>query len=157
MKFILIDQITELEAESHIEGVKNLSLAEEYLSDHFPGFPVMPGVLMLEALTQLSAWLMRVKEEFRYSMIMLKQAKAVKYNNFLVPGKSLKLRSELKNNSNREYEFKGTGTVDGTSAVSAKLILVQFNLAEKNPNLQESDETQLLFYRNLFEQVKPKA
>ena len=44
--------------------VKNLSLAEEYLSDHFPGFPVMPGVLMLEALTQAGAWLVRELEDF---------------------------------------------------------------------------------------------
>ena len=50
-------------------AVKNLSLAEEYLADHFPGFPVMPGVLMLEALTQAGAWLVRDMEDFAHSVV----------------------------------------------------------------------------------------
>ena len=57
-----------------LHAVKNLSLAEEYLSDHFPGFPVMPGVLMLEALTQAGAWLIRDMEDFAHSFILLEQA-----------------------------------------------------------------------------------
>ena len=52
MRFVLIDRITEINPGQSLTAVKNLSLAEEYLADHFPGFPVMPGVLMLEALTQ---------------------------------------------------------------------------------------------------------
>jgi len=69
MRFVLIDRILEVEPNRcrlsgnqilngqmpRLIGVKNLSLAEEYLGDHFPGFPVMPGVLMLEALTQAGA------------------------------------------------------------------------------------------------------
>ena len=76
-------------------AVKNLSLAEEYLSDHFPGFPVMPGVLMLEALTQAGAWLIRDMEDFAHSIIILKQAKTIKYGSFVEPGRQLELRVEL--------------------------------------------------------------
>ena len=64
MRFTLIDQITLLEPDKKIEAVKNVTLSEEYLQDHFPRFPVLPGVLMLEALTQASAWLIRVSEDF---------------------------------------------------------------------------------------------
>ena len=64
MRFLLIDRITELEPQKSITAVKNLSLAEEYLADHFPGFPVMPGVLMLETLVQAGGWLIRHSEDF---------------------------------------------------------------------------------------------
>ena len=59
MKFILIDRISVLERGQRIVAHKALSLAEEYLADHFPAFPVIPGVLMLEAMVQASAWLVR--------------------------------------------------------------------------------------------------
>ena len=62
MRFTLIDRIVELEPGVQITAVKNLTMAEEYLADHFPHFPVMPGVLMLEAMTQAAAWLARARE-----------------------------------------------------------------------------------------------
>ncbi|HWC90817.1 MAG TPA: beta-hydroxyacyl-ACP dehydratase, partial [Pirellulales bacterium] len=69
-----------------ITTIKSLSLAEEYLADHFPRFPVMPGVLMLESLTQTGAWLVRASEDFAHSMVLLKEARNVKFANFVVPG-----------------------------------------------------------------------
>ena len=90
-------------------AVKNLSLAEEYLSDHFPGFPVMPGVLMLEALTQAGAWLIRDMEDFAHSIIILKQAKTIKYGSFVEPGRQLELRVELTSNDAKDCAFKGVG------------------------------------------------
>jgi 3-hydroxyacyl-[acyl-carrier-protein] dehydratase len=89
MRFTLVDRIVELDKGQSITTVKNLSLAEEYLQDHFPGFAVMPGVLMVEALVQSGAWLMRATEDFKYSTVLLKQAKAVKFNSFVTPGKQL--------------------------------------------------------------------
>ena len=86
-----IDRIVELESGQSLVAVKNLSLAEEYLADHFPGFPVMPGVLMLEALTQAGAWLIREHEDFAHSIVLLKQAKTIKYGSFVEPGRQLEL------------------------------------------------------------------
>src|SRR5579872_7161618 len=120
MRFSLIDKITELTAGESISAVKNLSLAEEYLSDHFPGFPVMPGVLMIEALVQTGAWLMRLHEDFAYSTVLLKSARAVKFINFVSPGHSLHVTAVLQGWNGAECTFKGTGTVDGATAVSAK-------------------------------------
>ncbi|MGW8257129.1 MAG: 3-hydroxyacyl-ACP dehydratase FabZ family protein, partial [Thermoguttaceae bacterium] len=67
MRFSLIDRIVDVELGVRISAVKTLSMAEEYLADHFPHFPVMPGVLMLEAMTQASAWLVRYSEDFAHS------------------------------------------------------------------------------------------
>ena len=71
MQFILIDKILELNKGSDITAIKTLSIAEEYLKDHFPRFPVMPGVLMLEGLFQASAWLVRESEDFAHSMVIM--------------------------------------------------------------------------------------
>ena len=69
MRFTLVDRILEITPGEKIVAIKNLSMAEEYLGDHFPGFPVMPGVLMVEALTQASAWLIRASEDFAHSVL----------------------------------------------------------------------------------------
>src|SRR6186713_177625 len=113
MRFVLIDRILELTPGESLVAVKNLSLAEEYLADHFPGFPVMPGVLMLEALTQAGAWLIRETEDFAHSVIVLKSAKTIKYGSFVEPGRQLQLRVQLVSNGERESTFKGVGVIDG--------------------------------------------
>ena len=153
MRFCLIDRITELEPGKSLTAVKNLTLAEEYLADHFPGFPVMPGVLMIEALVQAGAWLLRSTENFAYSTILLKQARAVKFNNFVAPGHTLQVRVEISKWEGSTCVMQGLGTVDGGTAVSAKLTLERFNLADKNPDLKTSDEVQLNYLKELFTQL----
>jgi 3-hydroxyacyl-[acyl-carrier-protein] dehydratase len=161
MRFLLVDRITAFEPGESITAVKNLSLAEEYLADHFPGFPVMPGVLMLESLVQASAWLMRITEDFRYSTLMLKEAKALKFNNFMKPGMTLEVTATVHKRSLREYIFKAEGIphlsngskAEGPSAVSARITLEQRNLAEQNPELAKADERQIAEYRTLWPQV----
>ena len=123
MKFCLVDRITELTPGQSISTLKNVSLAEEYLQDHFPGFSVLPGVLMVEAMVQSCAWLSRVTDDFRYSTILLKESRAVKFNNFLKPGQTLHITATLKKNDDNTATFQASGTVDDTSAVSAKLVL----------------------------------
>jgi 3-hydroxyacyl-[acyl-carrier-protein] dehydratase len=153
MRFVLIDRITELTPHQSISGVKNLSLAEEYLADHFPGFPVMPGVLMLEALVQAGGWLIRESEAFAPSTILLKEARALKFNSFVTPGKTLSVQLTVRKHAGLTWEFQGSGTIDGASAVSARLTLEAFNLAERNPSLAHSDELRRTAARNLFHQI----
>ena len=109
--------------------MKNLSLAEEYLSDHFPGFPVMPGVLMLEALTQAGAWLIRDMEDFAHSIIVLKQAKTIKYGSFVEPGRQLELRSTWSRTTTATRVLKGVGVIDGQEMVKGRITLTRYNSA----------------------------
>jgi 3-hydroxyacyl-[acyl-carrier-protein] dehydratase len=150
VRFSLIDRILAIEPGNTIQAVKNLSLAEEYLADHFPGFPVMPGVLMVESLVQSGAWLMRHTEDFKYSTILLKEARAVRFNNFVSPGKSLHVECNVHKRDERTYTFKASGTVDGASTISARITLEQFNLAERNPGLRPSDERRVQKLRELY-------
>jgi 3-hydroxyacyl-[acyl-carrier-protein] dehydratase len=159
MRFLLIDRITELQPQKSITALKNLSLAEEYLADHFPGFPVMPGVLMLETLIQAGGWLIRDAENFAHSTVMLKQVRAIRYNNFVSPGNTLIVQMSVKKQNGNIWDFTGSGTVNGASAVDAKLTLESFNLSDQNPALADSDELRRQTYRDLFRQIwtPPKA
>ena len=153
MRFLLIDRITELDPEKSITALKNLSLAEEYLADHFPGFPVMPGVLMLETLIQAGGWLIRHAEDFANSTVMLKEVRAIRYNSFVTPGNSLIVKMAVRKREGTVWDFNGSGTVNGDSAVSAKLTLEAFNPGDRNPALSESDEMRRQTYRDLFLQI----
>src|ERR1051326_4802724 len=122
MRFHLIDRILELEPGKRIRMVKNLTLGEEYLADHFPTFPVMPGVLMLQTLVEGSAWLLRATEDFQYSVIALRDARDVKYAKFIQPRPSMIVAVEAADNgpANLSAVFKGKAEMAGSQTVSAK-------------------------------------
>ncbi|UUO06983.1 beta-hydroxyacyl-ACP dehydratase [Blastopirellula sp. J2-11] len=128
MRFTLIDRITDLVPGERIMATKCLSLAEEYLEDHFPKFPVMPGVLMLEAMTQTSAWLIRASEDFAHSVVILQEARNVKYADFVEPGEVLTVTADWVKQEGSLTSLKVKGTVAGNMAVSAKLVLQRYNL-----------------------------
>jgi 3-hydroxyacyl-[acyl-carrier-protein] dehydratase len=139
VKFNLVDRIETL-AHDRIVAVKYVTLAEEYLADHFPTFPVLPGVLMLEALTQAAGWLLHHRNDFRCSMAVLKEARNVKYGRFVAPGGSLRLEVELNKPTGAGATFKASGTVDDAQAVQAKIEIAYFNLADKQPGLSQIDQ-----------------
>lgn len=132
MKFILIDRIVKLVPGERIATEKALTLAEEYLADHFPTFPVMPGVLMLEALVQSSAWLMRATNDFAASMVVLAEAKNVTYKSFVSPGRVLGLEVEAVEKGAGEWLLKGRGSCGPQEMVRAQLRLRQYNLADRD-------------------------
>src|SRR4029078_8118820 len=72
MRFHLIDRIDTWEVGKSLKASKFLALGEEYLADHFPRFPVMPGVLMLQACVEAAAWLWRASTDFRHPVIVLR-------------------------------------------------------------------------------------
>lgn len=110
---------------------------------------------MLEALIQSGAWLMRYSEDFRFSTVLLREARAVRFNNFVTPGNTLSIEVSVHKWNGNECTLKGSGTVDGKSAVNARLTLQQFNLADNNPGMKGVDERQTTELRSLFHQICP--
>ncbi len=133
MRFSLLDRVVHFEPGARLTAVKNLSLAEEYLADHFPRAPVMPGVLMLESLVQAAAWLIRASEDFAHSMVLLKAARGIKFANFVEPGQSLTIQVELQGQDQRETRVKAQAEVLTNVAVSSRLVLERFNLGDDDP------------------------
>jgi 3-hydroxyacyl-[acyl-carrier-protein] dehydratase len=150
MRFTLIDRVTELTPGERITAIKNLSLAEEYLADHFPGFPVMPGVLMLEAMTQAGAWLIRASEDFAHSTILLKEARNVKYASFVEPAETLVVSATILEQDARITKIKAEGAVGGRATVSARLVLERYNLAADDPARAVTDAVVTRKMRELF-------
>ena len=155
MRFSLLDRVVALQPGQRIEALKNLSAAEEYLADHFPLFPVMPGVLMLEAMTQAGAWLIRASENFSHSIVTLKEARNVKYADFVRPGQTLVVTAEIVSQTATETTLKTAGTVNGATSVSARLVLSRYNLAEQNAMHAETDRKVCEKMRELFALLYP--
>jgi len=156
MRFILIDRILECVPGEYIVTKKNLTLAEEYLADHFPGFPVMPGVLMLEAMTQSAAWLIRLTDNYADSIISLKEARNVKYNHFVQPGQTLTLRIEILSREAGEVKVKAQGWLDDVQALSARLVLTHHGIGCDNPSLAWKDAAVIEKLKKVYELIAPQ-
>ncbi len=153
MKFQLVDKIESLQPGKRIVTVKALSLAEEYLADHFPAFPVMPGVLMLEALVESAAWLVRVQQDFARSVIVLAAARNVRYASFVAPGHALRCDVEAVEIGADSAKFKASATVEDRQAVSARLELRCFNLRDRQAYLASADEQIVQQLRQRFKLI----
>jgi 3-hydroxyacyl-[acyl-carrier-protein] dehydratase len=126
-----LDRVLEIDPGKSITAIKTVSLAEEYLGDHFPRFPVLPGVFMLEALTQASAWTIRLGEDFAHSMVVLRTARNVKYGDFVEPGRVLTVNVQVTAQDEKTTTVKATGSVGERTSLTARLVLERYNLADR--------------------------
>lgn len=157
MRFILIDRILDFEKGKRLKGVKTLSLAEEYLKDHFPKHPIMPGVLMLESVVQAGAWLLRLTSNFQHSVILLEETKNIRFAKFVAPGDQLTVEVQWNKEEGDRIELSGRGSVGEETVIAAKLVLRQKNLASENPKLAAQDAALKNGYRSLFSQIYQPA
>lgn len=123
MRFLQLDRITHLDPGRRVEAIKSLTGSEDYLRDHFPRFAVMPGVLMLEALFQASALLVRATENHEAGLVILQEVKNVKFADFVQPGQQLVIVSEVIQQEAGKYTLKAVGRKDDSVAVSGRLVL----------------------------------
>jgi 3-hydroxyacyl-[acyl-carrier-protein] dehydratase len=94
MRWIWIDKFTEFESGKHAVAIKNVTLAEEHLHDHFPGFPVMPESLCIEAMAQTAGILVGEAKKFQEKVILAKIKKAVFFD-YIKPGDTIKLEAKI--------------------------------------------------------------
>ncbi len=122
MRFELIDQVIE-QSEERITAVKNVTKAEEYLGDHFPGFPILPGVLMLEVLVQAAACLVAGRPDNPGGPMVVAEVRKVTYAAMVKPGQTLAVEVSLRKAVGDTFDFEGVGKVAGREAVKGRFKL----------------------------------
>ena len=136
MRFHLLDRIDAHQPGKFLRGCKYLTLGEEYLADHFPRFPVMPGVLMLQSLVEAASWLMRATSNTRHTVVVVREVKNVKYGSFLTPGRRLDVAVDwvAGGPDGDTATFRGKGADDaGVQTVAAQFVLHGYSLGERGP------------------------
>jgi len=130
MRFTLVDRVLEC-GDDRIVALKQVTRAEEYLGDHFPGFPVLPGVMMLEAMVQAARHLVAGRSTAR---LVLGSVRALKYGAMVRPGDGLLVEVQLTGeqtggDGSVRYEFKGAGRLrSGDGATEPTAVSGRFSL-----------------------------
>ncbi|MFE7063725.1 3-hydroxyacyl-ACP dehydratase FabZ [Sutcliffiella sp. NPDC057660] len=127
--FLLVDKIIEIEEGQRAIGIKNVTANEEFFNGHFPEFPVMPGVLIVEALAQVGAVAMLKKEENKGRLAFFTGIDNCRFKKQVIPGDQLRLEVEMTRVRGSIGKGKGIATVDGQLVCELEMM---FALGQKS-------------------------
>ncbi|MBI5694813.1 MAG: 3-hydroxyacyl-ACP dehydratase FabZ [Nitrospirae bacterium] len=111
--FLMVDRVLEIEPGKSIVALKNVSINEPFFQGHFPGRPIMPGVLMVEAMAQVGGLLVRKSVEADDNLVYFMSVEKAKFRKPVVPGDQLRFEVEALQNRGKVWKFKGVAKVDG--------------------------------------------
>ena len=119
--FLMIDKIIEMLPDQYAIGVKNVSVNEQHFIGHFPGRPVMPGVLIIEAMAQTSAVLVveTLGKAAEGKLVYFMSIDEARFRKPVVPGDSLHIRADKQQSRKNVWKFSCTATVEGTKVADA--------------------------------------
>ena len=118
---LLVDRIEEIEPGVRAVGIKNVTQNEPFFEGHFPDYPVMPGVLIVEAMAQVGAVGVMALEEFQGKLALFAGIDGVRFRRQVIPGDILRMEVEISRLKGRIGRGKGAATVNGERACEAEL------------------------------------
>jgi len=119
--FLLVDRITECVPGKYSYGYKNLTMNESFFQGHFPGMPIMPGVLQVEAMAQCSAPLVLSLPAYKGKLCLFASMEKVRFKGSVLPGDKFEMKIELLKLKGPIAKSRGTGYVDGKVVVEADM------------------------------------
>jgi 3-hydroxyacyl-[acyl-carrier-protein] dehydratase len=159
MRWIWIDKFVEFESGRRAVALKNVTLAEEHLHDHFPGFPVMPECLMIEAMAQTAGILVGEAKKFQEKVILAKIKKAVFFD-YVKPGDTIELEANIESIAQEAASTKGIITRSKKRIAEIDLMFshIDQNLAGKEfPAENFVFGTGLSVFESLLRDILPEA
>ena len=147
MRWIWIDRFTEFESGSYAKAVKNVTLAEEHLHDHFPGFAVMPGSLMVEGMAQTGGILLGETNQFEHIVILAKVPK-VTFHSWACPGDTLTYTAKLIDVRDEGGAVECVAHVGDRLVAEAEIVFVHLN--QNDPVFGAIDQKNFVFSMNLL-------
>lgn len=127
--FLLLDKIIDVEPGKYVIGIKNVTVNEPFFAGHFPGRPIMPGVLILEALAQASGILaFTTDKNVGNSIFYFAGIDNARFKRIVIPGDQLRLESELLKVKQGLWKCRATATVEGQLACSAEILAAKREL-----------------------------
>ena len=148
MRWYWIDRFIEFESGKLARAVKNVSLAEEHLHDHFPGFPVMPASLMIEGMAQTGGILLGEHFQFRYNVILAKVPK-VQFHSWACPGDQIIYTAKLMDAREEGGSASVEATVGDRAIASAEIVFA--HLKSDDPQFSRIDQKNFVFRMNLLD------
>ena len=158
MEFQQIDKIISLDPGRQIIASRSVHADEAILEDHFPRFPVLPGVLMLESCFQAGMFLVLATDDFQHPWVSLLSVRNAKYSDFVTPGQTLTVTMDVAKQDDKTTTFKAKGVVAGpdkepSNAFSAKMVLGRAKLGDALPGFAPSAGALRSGLKSLFEEL----
>ena len=139
MRFLFIDRILEYRKGESAVGSKDVTMSEDFLEEHFPRFPVMPGVLQVEAISQLASWLIFVSNDFKVKGV-LSELGTIKFKDFVKPGDQMVVEVSFKSLDSEGATFKAQVKVNDkvkTTLSSGRMTYIDVNQLEDHKEAED--------------------
>ncbi len=141
MRYFLLDRVTEIIPGKQARGIKNVTLSDEILHDHFPDYPIMPGALIIEAAAQLGGFLLETtfnKPDARPRRALMVQVRNAKFHETCGPGDRLEILTSLSSTQESACQISADVTVEGKRVARAELTFIMKEIDSERLHQQRS-------------------